>query len=273
MMTSGEIALSRASTKSPHEVQGELDQAREALLAAEAELAEEQAAVNAFRMHCRLKLDFLVDVLLDLQAQEQGLLTRIALLRQDEPPGDGIESGEPLWEDAERTREETLDLIDLPLPSQTARDRAAEKRLYRELARKFHPDLAESAVERAYRTSMMAAVNNAYAAEDVQALYDLAGELEPAELVELAGYESVSIRQLREQIMRMNQLRRKARRQLETLRQEKTARLWYRARQMPGSEGDSWNSLRAELERIIEWRQDQLAALQEQWRRLERGVQ
>ena len=46
----------------------EMNRARRAQLDAEGELAQEQAAVNAFRMHCRLKLDELVDSLMDLRA-------------------------------------------------------------------------------------------------------------------------------------------------------------------------------------------------------------
>ncbi|MCZ7669910.1 MAG: hypothetical protein M5U34_23380 [Chloroflexi bacterium] len=45
------------------QLQTELSQIRQKLNQTEAELAQEQAAVNAFRMHCRLKLDSLVDML------------------------------------------------------------------------------------------------------------------------------------------------------------------------------------------------------------------
>jgi hypothetical protein len=56
----------------------------------------------------------------------------------------------------------------------------------------------------------MAAVNAAYEQQDIQALYDLAGELDPAQLVELQGIEALEIRRLREQIMKVGRLRRKA---------------------------------------------------------------
>ena len=54
------------------------------------------------------------------------------------------------------------------------------KRLYRELARRFSSRPAEGAAELAYRTSVMTAVNSAYTAGDIRALYDLAGELDRA---------------------------------------------------------------------------------------------
>ncbi|MEJ2749017.1 MAG: hypothetical protein P8183_14100, partial [Anaerolineae bacterium] len=64
--------------------QVEFDTAREALVTAEAELAAYQAEVNAFRMHCRLKLDDLVDELLALNEEKQACLTRLQLLRQEQ---------------------------------------------------------------------------------------------------------------------------------------------------------------------------------------------
>ena len=51
----------------------ELVEAQRALLEAEADLAQEQAAVNAFRMHCRLKLDRWVERLLALQTERQSM--------------------------------------------------------------------------------------------------------------------------------------------------------------------------------------------------------
>ncbi len=56
----------------------ELDKARRRLLEAETDLAEEQAAVNAFRMHCRLKLDAWIETLTDLQTRKQSLLNSSA---------------------------------------------------------------------------------------------------------------------------------------------------------------------------------------------------
>ena len=46
------------------------------------------------------------------------------------------------------------------------------------------------AVEQAYMTSIMTAVNNAYDKNDIQTLYDLAGELYPGDLRELQNIET-----------------------------------------------------------------------------------
>lgn len=44
------------------------------------------------------------------------------------------------------------------------------KKLYRQLARRFHPDLAENEAERAYRTQIMGQINEAYAARRIDEL-------------------------------------------------------------------------------------------------------
>jgi curved DNA-binding protein CbpA len=55
-------------------------------------------------------------------------------------------------------------------------DEAEIKRLYRQLARRFHPDLAVDEADRTHRTEKMAAVNNAYAARSLTELVALARE-------------------------------------------------------------------------------------------------
>jgi hypothetical protein len=245
------------------QLQADLEITRQALIETEAELAAYQAAVNAFRMHCRLKLDDLVDELLALRIEKQSCLTRLQLLRQDDELRIGEDEDDPLNHEDEAIEEEdeAEDDEELILPTDVPRDKAAEKRLYRELARRFHPDLANTAVERSYCTSMMSAVNIAYEKQDIQTLYDLAGELEPAEIAELDGIETLEIRKLRQQIMQAQRLRRKAKQQLKAARRENTALLYHRAQRLE-EEGDNWwDIVRRELETAIGKRQREIARL------------
>ncbi|MCA9960068.1 MAG: hypothetical protein KC443_13595, partial [Anaerolineales bacterium] len=248
----------------PQDWQQELARARQQLMEAEAELAQEQAAINAFRMHCRLHLDALVDELLALQLEKQACLTRLELLRQAHDLG--VPLDDDFWETVEMAARETAvpDPDDLILPTDTPRDKAAEKRIYRELARKFHPDLANTAVEQAYRTMMMTAVNAAYTAGDVQALYDLAGELDPGELAELTGITNITLRKLREQILNARRRRRRAQQRLQALRGENTARLYYKAQALDEGSEDWWTLVRRELEEAIARRRQDVATLQAQ---------
>lgn len=245
--------------RSHEQLRADLRQAQEELRVAEADLAAEQAAVNAFRMHARLMLDDLADAILSLRARKQALLTDLALHEQDDDPlGTSSEAGDS----PDAAPPDAAD-DDLPLPTPTPRDRAAEKRLYRELARRFHPDLAETAAELAYRTSVMTAVNAAYTAGDAQALYDLAGELEPDELRELAQIETREARQLRERLFQCRRRRRKVARQLDDLRRESTARLWQRARELDEPNENWWAAVRRELEAARARLERDVAALEE----------
>lgn len=249
------------------DLQADLLAAQEQLRQAEAALAAEQAAVNAFRMHARLMLDDLVDEILALLAAKQSALTRLQLLRQElDTDHEADNPLDPTHGPPEPPDEDT-DPVEALLPTGTPRDKAAERRLYRELARKFHPDLAESAVESAYRTAMMAAVNTAYAAGDLGALYDLAGELEPEEIARLSAIDETALRRLQERIIRCHRRRRKVDRQLQALRQESTARLWRKAQEL---EGDNWwASVRVDLEAARSRLRAEVAGLEEQLALLE----
>jgi curved DNA-binding protein CbpA len=55
-------------------------------------------------------------------------------------------------------------------------DEAELKSLYRALAKRFHPDLTSDPAEKEWRQQMMAKVNAAYAAHDLNALRALAAE-------------------------------------------------------------------------------------------------
>ncbi len=249
-------------------LEADFEAARHALVETEAELAEYQAAVNAFRMHCRLKLDDLVDELLALREEKQSCLTRLQLLRQADELLTDEDEDDPLSHTEEGVGDE--DEEELILPTDVPRDKAAEKRLYRELARRFHPDLADTAVERSYCTSMMAAVNIAYEKQDIQSLYDLAGELEPSEIAELAGIETAEIRKLRQQIMQVQRLRRKAQQQLKAARRENTALLYHRAQRLE-EEGDNWwDIVRRELETAVARRQREISRLKRQLEHFEK---
>lgn len=63
-----------------------------------------------------------------------------------------------------------------PVEPMDAATEAQIKKLYRQLCRRFHPDLVQDAAGRAWRTEMMTAVNAAYAARSLVELQALAKE-------------------------------------------------------------------------------------------------
>lgn len=226
--------------------------AREELVVAEKQLAEEQAAVNAFRMHCRLRLDGVVDGVLELYTAKQSLLTRFQLIKEAQDLGLPYDEAHPFWETVEEEAAFQEEDVEELVPYHLPKDKASEKRLYRSLVKKFHPDLANGAMSADYATSMMAAVNAAYEAGDVQTLYDLAGELDPQEMVELSQIETKEIRKLRERLLKCQRRRRKVTRQLQALRDENTAKLWRRAQTLESGSENWWDEVKRDLEATIE---------------------
>lgn len=259
-----EIQISKTFIQQLADLKEELGIARKELIDAEAALAEYQAEVNAFRMHCRLKLDAWIERLLSLQTKRQKLRTQLELLRQGAINRGGAIENDPFWKQEELADEDAAEgEEELLLPTDTPRDKAAEQRLYRQLARKYHPDLAHTAVEIAYRTEMMAAVNNAYASRDIQTLYDLADQLDPEHRAELAAIENIEMRKLRSEIIRLRQRKRRAVRRLSSLKEENTARLWQKARLLEVEDIHWWEIVRQEIEKAIQQIESEISIIKE----------
>lgn len=256
------LATTKSTSQQLRDLQEEFAAARRELTEAEAKLAEEQAAVNAFRMHCRLRLDDMVDAVLELYTDKQTLLTRFQLLKDAHDLGIPYDDEHPFWQTVEDDHAFQAEHIEELVPYHLPKDKASEKRLYRQLVKKFHPDLINGAVGADYATSMMAAVNTAYEAGDVQTLYDLAGELDPTEVVELSLIETKEIRQLREKLLKCQRRRRKVGRQLHILRDENTAKLWRRAQELESDSKNWWDEVRRDLGQTVERLREEVAHLQ-----------
>jgi hypothetical protein len=263
------LAPSYDSAEGRQRLRDQLQDVRRELLEAEARLAQEQAAVNAFRLHCRLKLDSWIDTLLSLQTRRQALLTRLELLRQAREVGLSSDEADAFWQSETDEAEPGAGEPELLLPTDTPRDKMAERRLYRRLARKFHPDLGQTALEVAYRTEMMATVNAAYQNGDGQALYDLVGELDPGELAELAAIETAETRRLRQELLHLARRKRRTERRLSELRRENTARLWQKARTLERDDVHWWEVVRREIEQASDRLRADVTRLEERLRSLE----
>lgn len=250
-----------------HDLEEDLVAAQEALRVAEAELAAEQAQINAFRMHHRLKLGPWIERLQEVQTEKQRLLTSLTMWQQAAESGRSFDPAGWLNEEeasfesrhdraSEFESEEKWEADGRPIVDPHPGDRKSEKRLYRELARRFHPDLVEDALLRSYATSMMAAVNEAYANRDVETLRDLAGELDPNVVTDLSQTGSgPNVKRLQKRLRKCRRRTRKLQIQLQMLRQEQIARLWRRAQQVDLDEGENWwdevvEQLQAEIAKI-----------------------
>ena len=252
-------------TQQRQRAQADLDEARQLLLDAEAKLTQEQAAVNAFRMQCRLKLGDLIEETLALRAEHESCLTQLKL-HQQELENEPFDAPDPFALDEDGFAAETghFDEIVLPELATPKQEKEAARRLYRELARRFHPDLAAGSAERAYMTAIMASVNIAYEQQDVTALHNLAGEIDPTAVAELETIDNVHIRKLREKLLKIQRRQRKVQQQYLALRQDNVAKLWRKAQQLEAEGKSWWEAVKRDLQQIIKHTRQELANLQAQ---------
>lgn len=154
---------------------------RAQLTAAEAELAQQQEELQAFQTQYDANINPLMRQVAFVEAQVEDYLEQIRTLRDQHFLGHGYRSADaqyrakwrhdPLKEKQERVERPSAD---------KAPPEAQIKKLYRKLARQYHPDLAQSDAERAIRTEKMAAINDAYAAGSLVELIAAANDLEAA---------------------------------------------------------------------------------------------
>jgi cob(I)alamin adenosyltransferase len=158
-------------------LRAELKQAGQDLLNAEAELAEQLEDVEAFEYLFEDNVGHLVDRLAQLEAEVDEYMRRIKQMRHDRlfdssyRPVD--EQFDRTWHSSPSPKQEKPKAKQAPEATQ-----AEIKRLYRQLARRFHPDLARDEAEGVFRTEKMRAVNDAYRAGSMVELMALAEELE-----------------------------------------------------------------------------------------------
>lgn len=151
-----------------------LAQAQTELIEAEARLADQLAETNAFEFELESRVGHLVDKLEALETEIENYNERIQMLRNKELFGYAYR---PADQQYRRTWQAPPRAAATPPAWQPSPgDEARIKQMYRQLARRFHPDLAQGETDRARRTEMMAAVNDAYAARSLTELEALARE-------------------------------------------------------------------------------------------------
>lgn len=163
----------------------ELFEVRQSMQESEAELDSQLADIEAFEFEFEANVGYLVDQLSLLEAEVDAYMVKIKQMRHDQHLDSSYrpveEQYRTTWEAPPiNTKKEDAPSAPTP-PKQPQASKAEIKRLYRQLARKFHPDLADSDGERIFRTEKMRAVNDAYRAGSMVELLALADELESRE--------------------------------------------------------------------------------------------
>jgi DNA repair exonuclease SbcCD ATPase subunit len=212
---------------------------------AEMSLAEELTALNAFEFQLRAGVRQLMDRLDELASQIDGLKKK---LRHHYDFGDGQpdEWSYQYVEDA--YNEPRLDHKDyrfhnsMPEPQAAPlnEDETAElKSLYRQLARRFHPDMGKGAVDRDYRTQMMMAINAAYAAGDLERLRELALEPDLTDLDAIEDNAEQMVNFLLRELARLQRRLAEITDELALVRVKKNFRLMQQARRAE-EKGQDW---------------------------------
>lgn len=177
--------------------------ARRELIEAEAELADRRADIEAFEFEYEATVGVLLMQLELVDAELKDYLDRIQQRRNEKTFGTSFSSVE------EQYRKTWRSAPTMPPPKKkvfvSENTEAQIKKLYRQLARRYHPDLAANEAERDFRTNMMTAVNDAYAARSLAELMALMSKLEgegQQEQSEKAGTGIDMIKALEEELTR-----------------------------------------------------------------------
>lgn len=214
-----------------------LDEVRPQLIEAETELADRLAQISAFEFKVRARLEPLTKRLEKLQAEIHEQRQQLRRLREGFVTANGEKDffGQYDWvfnqESAAASGEYRYHEA-AAVPPSTAlheNDTAVLKQLYRQLARRFHPDLALDDADRLYRTGIMKAINAAYAAGDLVRLKELVQEPDSADRLEYAQTDQQLVQALYVELTRCHRRLKEIKEELLRLENHKSARLMRRA--------------------------------------------
>ncbi len=159
-------------------LRAEVAQVQDELIDAEAELADQKADIALFEHEYNARVGHALDQLAALEAEVKDYLDRIKEYRNKRIFGT---AHVPVEEQYRRVWQQPPSPPPPPPEPTTPATEAQIKKLYRKLARHFHPDLAQDDADRKVRTDKMAAVNDAYAARSMMELMALARDMEGAQ--------------------------------------------------------------------------------------------
>ena len=166
-------------------LRAELSEVRQQMQDGEAELDSQLADIEAFEFEFEANVGLLVDELSAIEAELDVYKTRIQQMRHDQFMDSSYRPVEEQYRRAWETPPINTKKQEAPSapqpPKQPQASKAEIKRLYRQLARTYHPDLADSDGERIFRTEKMRAINDAYKVGSMVELLALADELEARE--------------------------------------------------------------------------------------------
>ncbi len=245
-----------------------LETLRPRLVDLEAELAEQLAAINAFEFELRTKVGHLTHKLDELETEVKKLQDKLRWLGDDWLNSEMYEFGD--WSMGERAsadgdyRYRNQKTATVEQQALDGEETAVIKTLYRQLARRFHPDMGIDANDRVYRTQMMMAINAAYAAGDVEKLQELMDKPDAAQRIDFAQNDQLLAEALRRELNRLHDRRREINKELARLAEHPSSKMLRGAKILAGEGKDYFARLMKQLHEKIARRQVERDILQTQ---------
>jgi len=148
-----------------------------------------------------------------------------------------------------------------PAPPPPPTGESELKSLYRTLAKRFHPDLAQDPAEKPWRETMMARVNAAYSSQDLAALRQLANEQPPNQAPPAPKTREQVLAELQAEIDRLDELAARLEQELDALAKSPGVQLKLEALWARRAGGDLLGEMGRQLQDDIKRAEKELAAL------------
>ncbi len=233
-----------------------LDEIRPQLIEAEAELADRLAQISAFEFKVRTRLEPLTRRLEKIQAEIHEQRQQLRRLQEDLVTANGEKdffdkygwvfnqessaaSGDYRYHEAS---------VKPPPTDLNENDTTTLKQLYRQLARRFHPDLALDNADREYRTGIMKAINAAYATGNLDRLKELVKEPDSADRLEYAHTNQQLAQAMYIELTRCHRRLAEIKEEIAHLENHKSVRLMRRAERAAANGRDLLDELYHEVQ-------------------------
>ena len=144
--------------------------------------------------------------------------------------------------------------IQKPKPQLDADTEAEILRLYRELAKRFHPDRARTSPDRARRTALMLTINVAYSERDILTLQAMAKEAETSDPGSAVLTENERVQWAHRVVSRLNLQITELSEQVTMLRESETFQMW----QSPDQSGHSIDQVERRVRERLNRERDRL---------------
>ncbi|HRQ41457.1 MAG TPA: hypothetical protein PLD25_26355 [Chloroflexota bacterium] len=191
-----------SSSQQINRLRGQLHQVEAEIDNAEGELVRLEEDLRTFEYEFEATVGYLLEQLMRLEEEVNAYLQQIKILRTEQTFGEGYRTVEDQYNATWNIpRQEEAKKQPPKPPPLTA---AKLKKLYRDLARRYHPDLALDEADRVLRTAKMMAINDAYKAGSLVEMMALAEEKEgvaQAGMGQMVGGTAVPISQTEDDLI------------------------------------------------------------------------